>query len=41
MKPDRIIVGTDNPRTSELLRALYAPRLTATMNGDSDGCPLR
>ncbi|MCB1850362.1 MAG: UDP-glucose/GDP-mannose dehydrogenase family protein [Gammaproteobacteria bacterium] len=25
MKPDRIIVGTDNPRTSELLRALYAP----------------
>ena len=25
MKPDRIVVGTDNPRTSELLRALYAP----------------
>ena len=25
MKPDRIIVGTDNPRTGELLRALYAP----------------
>jgi UDPglucose 6-dehydrogenase len=25
MKPDRIIVGTDNPRTTELLRALYAP----------------
>lgn len=25
MKPDRIIIGTDNPRTSELLRALYAP----------------
>jgi UDPglucose 6-dehydrogenase len=25
MKPDRIIVGTDNPRTSELLRALYEP----------------
>ena len=25
MKPDRIIVGTDNPRTAELLRALYAP----------------
>lgn len=25
MKPDRIIVGTDNPRTKELLRALYAP----------------
>jgi UDPglucose 6-dehydrogenase len=23
MKPDRIIVGTDNPRTAELLRALY------------------
>ncbi len=25
MKPDRIVVGTDNPRTNELLRALYAP----------------
>ncbi|NEX18691.1 MAG: UDP-glucose 6-dehydrogenase [Halochromatium sp.] len=25
MRPDRIIVGTDNPRTAELLRALYAP----------------
>lgn len=25
MKPDRIVVGTDNPRTYELLRALYAP----------------
>lgn len=25
MKPDRIIVGTDNPRTSELLKALYEP----------------
>lgn len=25
MKPDRIIVGTDNPRTTELLRALYGP----------------
>ncbi|MFW6191114.1 MAG: UDP-glucose dehydrogenase family protein, partial [Thiohalospira sp.] len=25
MKPDRVIVGTDNPRTTELLRALYAP----------------
>lgn len=25
MSPDRIIVGTDNPRTSELLKALYAP----------------
>ncbi|BCX82103.1 UDPglucose 6-dehydrogenase [Methylomarinovum caldicuralii] len=25
MKPDRIIVGTDNPRTAELLRVLYAP----------------
>jgi UDPglucose 6-dehydrogenase len=25
MKPDRIIVGTDNPRTTELLRELYAP----------------
>ncbi len=24
-KPHRIIVGTDNPRTTELLRALYAP----------------
>ncbi|MBT8080428.1 MAG: UDP-glucose/GDP-mannose dehydrogenase family protein [Gammaproteobacteria bacterium] len=25
MKPDRIVVGTDNPRTLELLRALYEP----------------
>jgi len=25
MKPDRVVVGTDNPRTAELLRALYAP----------------
>jgi UDPglucose 6-dehydrogenase len=25
MKPDRIIIGTDNPRTTELLRALYNP----------------
>jgi UDPglucose 6-dehydrogenase len=25
MKPDRIIVGTDNPRTAELLRNLYEP----------------
>lgn len=25
MKPDRIIVGTDNPRTSELMRELYTP----------------
>ncbi len=25
MRPDRIIVGTDNPRTAELARALYAP----------------
>ena len=25
MKPDRVIIGTDNPRTTELLRALYAP----------------
>lgn len=25
MKPDRVIVGTDNPRTAELLKALYAP----------------
>ncbi|HSW11470.1 MAG TPA: UDP-glucose/GDP-mannose dehydrogenase family protein [Solimonas sp.] len=24
-KPDRIVVGTDNPRTAELMRALYAP----------------
>jgi UDPglucose 6-dehydrogenase len=23
MKPDRIVIGTDNPRTAELLRALY------------------
>jgi UDPglucose 6-dehydrogenase len=25
MRPDRIVVGTGNPRTAELLRALYAP----------------
>lgn len=25
MRPDRIIVGTDNPRTTELLRMLYEP----------------
>ena len=25
MKPDRIIIGTDNPRTAELVRALYEP----------------
>jgi UDPglucose 6-dehydrogenase len=25
MKPDRIVVGTDNPRVSELMRALYEP----------------
>lgn len=25
MRPDRVVVGTDNPRTGELLRALYAP----------------
>jgi UDPglucose 6-dehydrogenase len=25
MKPDRVVVGTDNPRTIELLRALYEP----------------
>ena len=25
MRPDRIVVGTDNPRTRELLRALYTP----------------
>lgn len=25
MKPDRIIIGSDNPRTTELLRVLYAP----------------
>src|SRR5690606_6790120 len=25
MRPDRIIVGTDNPRTAELLRSLYEP----------------
>jgi UDPglucose 6-dehydrogenase len=25
MKPDRVIVGTDNPRTTELLRLLYEP----------------
>lgn len=25
MKPDRTIVGVDNPRTGELMRALYAP----------------
>jgi len=25
MRPDRIIIGTDDPRTGELLRVLYAP----------------
>ena len=25
MRPDRIVIGADNPRTVELLRALYAP----------------
>jgi UDPglucose 6-dehydrogenase len=25
MKPDRVVVGTDNPRTMELLRTLYEP----------------
>jgi len=25
MKPDRVVIGTDNPRTVELLRALYEP----------------
>ena len=25
MKPDRIIIGTDHPRTAEMLRALYEP----------------
>ena len=25
MRPDRIVVGTNNPRTGELLRTLYAP----------------
>src|SRR5690606_25276558 len=25
MRPDRIIIGTDNPRTAELLRGLYEP----------------
>ena len=25
MKPDRIVVGTDNPRTAELMKTLYAP----------------
>jgi UDPglucose 6-dehydrogenase len=25
MKPDRIVVGTDDPRTAELLRSLYEP----------------
>jgi UDPglucose 6-dehydrogenase len=25
MKPDRVVIGTDNPRVTELLRALYEP----------------
>ena len=25
MKPDRVIIGTDNPRTAELMKELYAP----------------
>src|SRR5579863_7657600 len=25
MRPDRVVIGTDNPRTTELIRALYEP----------------
>lgn len=25
MRPDRVVIGTDNPRTTELLRVLYTP----------------
>ncbi len=25
MKPDRMVIGTDNPRTTELLKGIYAP----------------
>src|SRR5207245_9177319 len=25
LKPDRVVVGSDNPRTTELMRALYEP----------------
>jgi UDPglucose 6-dehydrogenase len=25
MRPDRVVIGTDNPRTTELLRSLYEP----------------
>jgi UDPglucose 6-dehydrogenase len=25
IKPDRVVIGTDNPRTTELMRALYEP----------------
>ena len=25
MRPDRVVVGTDNPRVTELMRALYEP----------------
>jgi len=25
MKPDRMVIGTDNPRTTELLKVIYAP----------------
>src|ERR1700740_739325 len=25
MKPDRVVIGSDNPRTTELIRALYEP----------------
>jgi UDPglucose 6-dehydrogenase len=25
MKPDRVVIGTENPRTTELMRALYEP----------------
>ena len=31
MKPDRVVVGTDNPRTAELLKNLYEP-FTRTAN---------
>ena len=25
MRPDRVVIGTDNPRTIELMRLLYDP----------------
>ena len=41
MKPDRIVIGTDNPRTAELLRALYDPFNRSHDRADRDGHTVR